>query len=183
MKHFRRLSIIFTLMVLSSAICRAGDSIHVQNIHGMYDAKTLTVTNSNKVGVTDFVTYTITGANKNSKFGVYGEVICICLPDNGDFVTTTKITNLKRVQTLYEPADKDYLNGAYPTMQILFSKDSVDWSDLASIATHSKASADVTLPSAGDYFVRVKNTGSSKPIYIRVMEYATQHCNCFRYQP
>lgn len=182
MKHFRRLSIIFTLMVLSSVICRAGDSIHVQNIHGMFDAKTLTVTNSNKVGVTDFVTYTITGG-KNTKFGAYGRVICICLPDNGDFVTTTKITNLKRVQTLYEPADKDYLNGAYPTMQILFSKDSVDWSDLASIATHSKASADVTLPSAGDYFVRVKNTGSSKPIYIRVMEYATQHCNCFRYQP
>lgn len=182
MKHFRRLSIIFTLMVLSSAICRAGDSIHVQNIHGMYDAKTLTVTNSNKVGVTDFVTYTITGGT-NTKFAAYSGVICICLPDNGDFVTTTKITNLKRVQTLYEPADKDYLNGVYPTMQILFSKDSVDWSDLASIATHSKASADVTLPSAGDYFVRVKNTGSSKPIYIRVMEYATQHCNCFRYQP
>ncbi len=181
MKHFRRLSIIFTLMVLSSAICRAGDSIHVQNIHGMFDAKTLTVTNSNKVGVTDFVTYTITGG-KSTKFAVYGEVICICLPDNGDFVTTTKITNLKRVWFTYYPST-DYLSGAYPSMQILVSKDSTVWSNIASSATHSSSSADVLLPSAGDYFVRIKNTGSSKQIYINVMNYTTQHCNCFRYQP
>ena len=181
MKHFRRLSIIFTLMVLSSAICRAGDSIHVQNIHGMNDAKTLTVTNSNKVGVTDFVTYTITGG-KNTKFAAYGGVICICLPDNGDFVTTTKITNLKRVWFIYYPST-DYLSGAYPTMQILVSKDSTVWSNIATSATHSASSADVLLPSAGDYFVRIKNTGSSKQIYINVMNYTTQHCNCFRYQP
>ena len=182
MKHFRRLSLIFTLMVLSSVICRAGDSIHTQSIHGMYDAKTLTVTNSNKVGVTDFVTYTITGANKNSKFGAYGGVICICLLENGDFVTTTKITNLKRVWFTYYPST-DYLSGAYPSMQILVSKDSTAWSNIATSATHSKGSADVLLPSAGDYFVRIKNTGSSKPMYINVMNYTTQHCNCFRYQP
>ena len=181
MKHFRRLSLIFTLMVLSSAICRAGDSIHVQNIHGMYDAGTLEVKNSNKVGVTDFVTYTITGG-KNTKFGAYGRVICICLPDNGDFVTTTKITNLKRVWFTYYPST-DYLSGAYPTMQILVSKDSTVWSNIASSAAHSASSADVLLPSAGDYFVRIKNTGSSKPMYINVMNYTTQHCNCFRYQP
>ena len=181
MKHFRRLSIIFTLMVLSSVICRAGDSIHVQNIHGMYDAKTLTVTNSNKVGVTDFVTYTITGGT-NTKFAAYSGVICICLPDNGDFVTTTKITNLKRVWFTYYPST-DYLSGAYPTMQILVSKDSTVWSNIASSATHSASSADVLLPSVGDYFVRIKNTGSSKQIYINVMNYTTQHCNCFRYQP
>ena len=170
-------------MVLSSAICRAEDSIHTHSINSMFSAGTLVVPKPYKVGTTAFVTYTISGSD-DAKFWTYGGTdIAICLPKNGDFVTTTKITNLKRVQTLYGPADKDYLNGAYPTMQILFSKDSVDWSDLASIATHSKASANVTLPSAGDYFVRVKNTGSSKPIYIRVMEYATQHCNCFRYQP
>jgi len=180
MKHFRRLSIIFTLMVLSSAICRAGDSIHVQNIHGMYDAGTLEVKNSNKVGVTDFVTYTITGG-KNTKFGGYSGVICICLPDNGDFVTTTKITNLKRVWFTYY-SSVDYL-ASTPSMQILVSKDSTVWSNIASGATHSKGSADVLLPSAGDYFVRIKNTGSSKQIYINVMNYTTQHCNCFRYQP
>lgn len=184
MKHFRRLSIIFTLMVLSSAICRAEDSIHVQNIHGMFDAKTLTVTNSNKVGVTDFVTYTITGG-KNTKFAAYSGVICICLPDNGDFVTTTKITNLKRVWFTYSPS-ADYLYDVFPatpTMQILVSKDSTEWSNIATSATHSASSADVLLPSAGDYFVRIKNTGSSKKIYINVMNYTTQHCNCFRYQP
>ena len=185
MKHFRRLSIIFTLMVLSSAICRAGDSIHVQNIHGMYDAGTLEVKNSNKVGITDFVNYTITGANKNTKFWAYAGVICICLPYNGDFVTTTKITNLKRVWFTYSPS-ADYLYDVFPatpTMQILVSNDSTEWSNIASGATHSASSADVLLPSAGDYYVRIKNTGSSKPIYIRVMNYTTQHCNCFRYQP
>ena len=185
MKHFRRLSIIFTLIVLSSVFCRAEDSIHTQSINSMFSAGTLVIPKPYKVGTTAFVTYTISGSD-DAKFWTYGGTdIAICLPKNGDFVTTTKITNLERVWFTYSPS-ADYLYDVFPatpTMQILVSNDSTEWSNIASGATHSSSSADVLLPSAGDYYVRIKNTGSSKPIYIRVMNYTTQHCNCFRYQP
>lgn len=184
MRQLRLIGVIFTLMVLGSAICRAKDSICSQNIHEMYVAKTLKTENPYKVGITDFVTYTITGGT-NARFRMQDSYICICLPGKNDLVTTSKITNLKRVNFTYGPVDQDYLAGDYPTMQILVSEDSIDWTDLSSFAVHGRASAEVLLPSPGDYHLRIKNTGtgSSKPIYIRTFEYKTQHCNCYQYQP
>ena len=184
MEHFRLYGLILVLLVLSSVICRAEDSICSQNIHEMYVAKTLKTENPYKVGITDFVTYTITGGS-NARFWMQDSYICICLPSKNDLVTTSKITNLKRVNFTYGPVDQDYLAAPYPTMQIMVSQDSIDWTDLSSIAVHGRASAEVLLPSPGDYYLRIKNTGteSSKPIYIRTFEYKTQHCNCYQYQP
>ena len=184
MEHFRLYGLILVLLVLSSVICRAEDSICSQNIHEMYVAKTLKTENPYKVGITDFVTYTITGGS-NAIFWMQDSYICICLPSKNDLVTTSKITNLKRVNFTYGPVDQDYLAGDFPTMQIMVSQDSIDWTDLSSIAVHGRASAEVLLPSPGDYYLRIKNTGteSSKPIYIRTFEYKTQHCNCYQYQP
>lgn len=184
MRQLRLIGIIFTLIVLGSAYSRAEDSICSQSINEMYVAKTLKTDSPYKVGVTDFVTYTITGGT-NARFWMQDSYICICLPGNNDLVTTSKITNLKRVWFTYSPS-ADYLYDVFPatpTMQILVSKDSTEWTNLSSLATHTKGSAEVELPSTGDYYLRIKNTGSSKPIYIRVMNYTTQHCNCFRYQP
>ncbi len=184
MKHFRLYGLILVLLVLSSVICRAEDSICVHDIDAMYRNKTLVTADPYKVGITDFVTYTITGGT-NARFLMQDSYICICLPSKNDLVTTSKITNLKRVWFTYSPS-ADYLydvSPATPTMQILVSNDSTEWSNITTSATHSKGSADVLLPSAGDYYVRIKNTGSSKPIYIRVMNYTTQHCNCYQYQP
>lgn len=180
MEHFRLYGLILVLLVLSSVICRAEDSICSQNIHEMYVAKTLKTENPYKVGITDFVTYTITGGT-DARFRTQDFYICICLPGKNDLVTTSKITNLKRVNFTYGPADQDYLAGDYPTMQILVSEDGDEWTNLS--AFHGKASAEVLLPSPGDYYLRIKNTGSSKPIYIRTFEYKTQHCNCYQYQP
>lgn len=184
MEHFRLYGLILVLLVLSSVICRAEDSICVHDIDSMYRKKTLVTADPYKVGITDFVTYTITGGS-NARFWMQDSYICICLPSKNDMVTTSKITNLKRVWFTYSPS-ADYLYDVFPatpTMQILVSNDSTEWSNIATSATHSASSADVLLPSAGDYYVRIKNTGSSKPIYIRVMNYTTHLCNCFRYQP
>ena len=186
MEHFRLYGLILMLLVLSSAICRAEDSICVHDIDSMCRKGTLVTADPYKVGITDFVTYTITGGT-NARFRMQDSYICICLPGKNDLVTTSKITNLKRVWFTYSPS-ADYLYDVFPatpTMQILVSNDSTEWSNIATSATHSKGSADVLLPSAGDYYVRIKNTGtgSSKPIYIRVMNYTTQLCNCYQYQP
>lgn len=185
MEHFRLYGLILVLLVLSSVICRAEDnSICVHDIDSMYRKGTLVTDDSYKVGVTDFVTYTITGGS-NARFWMQDSYtyICICLPGKNDMVTTSKITNLKRVNFTYGPVNQDYLAGDFPTMQILVSEDGDEWTNLSSIAVHGRASAEVLLPSPGDYYLRIKNTGSSKPIYIRTFEYKTQHCNCFRYQP
>ena len=182
MELFRLYGLILVLLVLSSVICRAEDSICVHDIDSIYRNKILVTADSYKVGITDFVTYTITGGS-SARFWTYSSFICICLPSKNDLVTTSKITNLKRVNFTYGPADQDYLAGDFPTMQILVSEDGDEWTNLSSIAFHGKASAEVLLPSPGDYYLRIKNTGSSKPIYIRTFEYKTQHCNCYQYQP
>ena len=108
------------------------------------------------------------------------------LLDQNDSVVLSRITNLKRVQVLYtdKTSSPDYL-GVDPSMQIKVSEDGLTWTDLSSsaTATHSKGNATISLPDPGDYFISIKNTGSSKPIYIRTFEYKTQHCNCYQYQP
>lgn len=184
MEHFRLYGLILVLLVLSSVICRAEDSICVHDIDAIFRNKTIVTADPYKVGITDFVTYTITGGT-NARFRMQDSYICICLPGKNDLVTTSKITNLKRVNFTYGPVDQDYLAGDFPTMQIMVSQDSIDWTDLSSDAVHGRASAEVLLPSPGDYHLRIKNTGtgSSKPIYIRTFEYKTQHCNCYQYQP
>lgn len=185
MEHFRLYGLILVLLVLSSVICRAEDSICVHDIDSMYRKGTLVTANPYKVGTTGFVTYTCYGTN--AKFGMIGGKIALQLPDRNDSVVLSRITNLKRVQLLYTDkagSSPDYLSGIVPTMQIKVSEDSLTWTDLSSSATHSKGNATISLPDPGDYFISIKNTGSSKqPIYIRVMNYTTQHCNCYQYQP
>ena len=167
MEHFRLYGLILVLLVLSSVICRAEDSICVHDIDAIFKNKTLVTADPYKVGITDFVTYTITGGS-NARFWMQDSYtyICICLPSKNDLVTTSKITNLKRVNFTYGPVNQDYLAGDSPTMQIMVSQDSIDWTDLSSSAVHGKASAEILLPSAGDSYLRIKNTGTgaSKPI-------------------
>ena len=185
MEHFRLYGLILVLLVLSSVICRAEDySICVHDIDSMYRKGTLVTADPYKVGTTGFVTYTCYGTN--AKFGMIGGKIALQLPDRNDSVVLSRITNLKRVQLLYTDkagSSPDYLSGIVPTMQIKVSEDSLTWTDLSSSATHSKGNATISLPDPGDYYISIKNTGSSKPLYIRVMNYKTQHCNCYQYQP
>lgn len=186
MKHFRSYGMILALIVLSSAVCRAEDSICTQAITTMIGNGTLVTTNSNKVGKTAFVTYTCRGGTSAKFVSIGGGKFALLLQDANDSVVTSRITNLKKVELIY--TDKagnspNYLNTTPPTMQIKVSEDSLIWTNLTSIATHSGGHATVLLPDPGDYYLSIKNTGSGKPIYIRTFEYTTQHCNCYQYHP
>lgn len=183
MEHFRLYGLILVLLVLSSVICRAEDSICVHDIDSIFRNKTLVTADPYKVGTTKLVTYTCYGTS--AKFGVIGGKIALQLPDRNDSVVLSRITNLKRVQLLYTDkagSSPDYL-GVDPSMQIKVSEDSLVWTNLTSIATHNKGNATISLPDPGDYYISIKNTKNSKPIYIRTFEYKTQHCNCYQYQP
>ena len=186
MEHFRSYGLILALLVLSSVICRAEDSICTQAISTMIDKGTMVVTGSNKVGRTDLVTYTCRGST-NAKFWPIGiRTYALMLPSNGDSVVTSRITNLKQVQIQYTDNNgkqPDYLSGITPSMQIKVSEDSLVWTNMTSIATHNGGIATVLLPDPGDYYISVKNTNSSMQIYIRTFEYTIQHCNCYQYHP
>ena len=185
MEHFRSYGLILALLVLSSVFCRAEDSICTQEINTMVVKGRLVFESGNKVGKTDFVTYTCRGT-KDATFGnAGGGIVALMLPNNGDSVVTSRITNLKQVQIGYtdnKNGTPDYL-GITPSMQIKVSEDSVAWTNLTSTATHRSGSATVLLPNPGDYYISVKNTNSSKQIYIRTFEYTIQHCNCYQYHP
>ena len=184
MEHFRSYSLIFAFIVLSSAFCRAGDSICTQTFNDMYGNGTLVTADPYKVGITNFVTYTCRGTN--AKFwSTGGGTIALLLPDKNDSVVTSRITNLKQVTIYYtdKTGSPDYLLGVVPTMLIKVSEDSVVWTNLTSGATHSGGVAAVSLLDPGDYYISVRNIGSSKPIYIHAFEYKTQHCNCYQYHP
>ena len=74
----------------------------------------------------------------------------------------------------------DYLQGTV-SMYIKVSQDSVVWTNLS--ATHSAGIATVQLENPGDYYISVRNLKNGTPIYIRTVEYTTQHCNCYQYHP
>ena len=185
MQHFRSYGLILALLVLSSVFCRAEDTICTQEINTMVGKGTLVFESGNKVGKTDLVTYTCRGSG--ATFGnAGGGIVALMLPNNGDSVVTSRITNLKQVQIRYtdnKSGTPDYLSGIVPTMQIKVSEDSLVWTNLTSSATHSAGIATVLLPDPGDYYISVRNTGSSKPIYIRTFEYTIQRCNCYQYHP
>ena len=184
MEHFRIYGMMLALLVLSSVSCRAEDSICTQAINTMYKDGTLVTVSPYKVGTTDLVTYTCYG---NAKFGsAGGGVVALLLPDKNDSVVTSRITNLKQVKISYTNSSGstvDYLSELDRSMQIKVSEDSLVWTNLTAGATHSSGIATVQIPDPGDYYISVRNTKGSKPIYIRTFEYTTQQCNCFQYHP
>lgn len=182
MEHFRSYGLILALLVLSSAVCRAEDSICTHRIQTMIENGTLVLESANKVGKTDLVTYTCHG---DAAFGSYAiGASALMLPNKNDSVVTSRITNLKQVKISYV-SDKvttpDYLQGTV-SMYIKVSQDSVVWTNTYS-ATHSAGIATVLLPDPGDYYISVKNIKNDKPIYIRFVEYTIQRCNCYQYHP
>lgn len=185
MEHFRSYGLILALLVLSSAVCRAEDSICTQAISTMIGNGTLVTANSNTVGKTDFVTYTCHGGS-DARFWTIGVgIYALMLPNKNDSVVTSRITNLKQVQLRYtdnKSGTPDYIQT--PTsMSIRVSEDSVTWTNLTSIATHSAGIATVLLPDPGDYYISVRNLKNGTPIYIRTVEYTIQRCNCYQYHP
>ncbi len=140
----------------------------------MNGAGTITFTSGNKVGTTDFVTYTCSGTN--AEFAGYGvQGVCLCLPKSTSTVTTSLISNFKHLQFNYFPS-ANYLS----TMIISISEDGSSWTDITSSATGIKGVVNLDMPTPGSYYLKIQNTYSTNSFYISQIQYTTESCNCFK---
>ena len=175
--YVRYLTICF--FTLSSAFCGAESRKVVQNFHDMFygNPQTLKVSDSNRTGETDFVTYTCSGgadfyADSNS-----GNKLAIFLNAYGEKVETTQIENLDSLRIYYAPTSKI-------EMTISISRDGSAWTEVPAKQVLAGITS-VKMPRAGDYYVRIAR--KSAHIYIKEIEYICidlSGCpNCFLYKP
>lgn len=144
------------------------------------DKAQLEFSESNTVAKTPLLAYTCTN---NAKFGVYTGSsstgigpICILMSETGATVTTSQVDNLRLLVIHYyyegkEPYDADEII-------ISISVDSQVWNTPDEITYH-KGSINVTMPSTGDYFLKIAR--KTKNFYIHQIEYTTEKCACFPY--
>jgi hypothetical protein len=144
----------------------------------MKKAGTLTWMGSPKdytVGYTDLVTYT---GSDGGTFSSEGGYIGFSLPSNGStLVTSPAVPGLSAIVF-------GHTKGSAPTwIKVYVSEDGSLWTDMSGVATYTTTTIDLVLPSAGDYYVKLVNTGTSKPVFFRVVTYTYDPapCNCFRY--
>jgi len=151
-----------------------------QEFHDMADKGTLTFAGNNKIGITDFVTYTCSG-HKDAVFGLYpplpsiGGKVSIILPKNGT-VTTTKISDLVGLLIIHDPYSK------CENVDVYISLDSAKWELVSVEGTHKTGSIDIPTFMHDSYYVKITNTTTST-FAIRSISYFMEKCNCFRYVP
>ena len=149
-----------------------------QNFDDMYRIyKTLVTTNSDKIGTTDFVTYTCSGDAKFSMDGTKTDWnVAIFLDKSGAQVTTTQIQNLDSLWICYAPV-------ANKAITVKISTDSVSWEEVEAVHKINGAKH-VKMPRVGDYYVRIIR---SDDVYIKQIDYICidlSGCpNCFLYKP
>lgn len=168
----RYLSVLY-LLILGSVISRAADVVTTENFNTMNGSGTITFTSGNKVGTTDFVTYTCSGTN--AEFASRGGAIFLSLPKNGSTVTTSLISNFKHLEFYYDSSAN-----CLSTMRISISEDGSSWTNITASATGIKGSVSVDIPTPGDYYLEIKNLNSTNSFYISQIQYTTESCNCFR---
>ena len=166
------------ICTLSSALCRAESVAIMHEFNDMVPKSELTFPNrpsDYSVGVTDLVTYTGSGSGTFSSEGGY---IGFSLPRNGStLVTSPAVPGLSAL--LF-----GHTYGSAPKfIKVYVSEDGSVWTDMSAVATYTTTTIDLVLPSAGDYYVKLVNTGTSKPVFFRVVTYTYDPapCNCFRY--
>lgn len=164
---------VLCLFILSSIIGRAADLVTTEDFNAMTGAGTITYSSANKVGTTDFVTYTCSGTN--AEFGVYKGVIFLCLPKNGSTVTTSLISNFKHLDFYYDSSVN-----CLSTMIISISEDGSSWTDITASATGIKGVVNVDMLTPGSYYLKIQNTYSTNSFYISQIQYTTESCNCFK---
>ena len=175
MNRLTRISVL-AILFLSPALCRAekvAGAVHEFN--DMFSV-TLTTSDGDKVGTTDFVTYTCTGTN--AKFGNRSGVIAIDLPAAGSTVTTTLIDDFCGFQLVHDPHGKSCEN-----LKVYVSTDGEDFGEPLSgtAVSYSKGMVYVNIP-PGDYYVRLANS-SSTAVSIQKITFYQNHCpKCFEYK-
>lgn len=169
-------------MLLSPAICMAQRNPVRHTFHSdSGDPSKLRFANGNKTGVTPLLTYT---CSKNAVFETYPvgytPTICINLPGNGDFVTTTAVDSLRGVTIGFYPnTDKRH------DVKLQLSRDSIHWSDsIVSDLMYNSAGLIRATFVPGRYYVRIKNTTiKKKAVSLWYIEYLFGDCNCVLYIP
>lgn len=164
---------VLCLFVLCSVIGRAENLVTTEDFNVMTGAGTIAFSSGNKVGTTDFVTYTCSGTS--AEFGVYKGVIFLCLPKNGSTVTTSQIGNFKHLDFYYDSSVN-----CLSTMKISISEDGSTWTDITASATGIKGVVNVDMPTPGSYYLKIQNTYSTNSFYISQIQYTTESCNCFK---
>ena len=169
--------IIFCLFTLSAVFCRAESVKH--NFQKLYTDKDITVTASNTIGTTSFCTYTCTnGAEFSADNTKTSGAICIFLDETNAQVETTLISGLDSLVIQYYPATE------YKEMVVSIKEEGGEWTS-ATVVQKTKGTSVVKLPTAGDYYLRIKRKNAH--FYIRELEYHyidLSGCpNCFLYHP
>lgn len=173
MKRTLAIAIICTL---SSALCRAESVSLTHNFNTMISGGTLTWPTPGvyTVGSTDFVTYTGTNGGTFSYDGVY----VFSLPSNGSTLAITPaVPGLTRILITHN-------KGTAPDwIKVYISSNGSDWTDLSGSTSYYTAGIDVPTPAAGEYYIKIVNTGTSKPVNFLSVQYTYDPtpCNCFPY--
>ena len=169
-------------MLLSPAICMAQRNPVRHTFHSdSQGGVRLTFSADYKQGYTSLLTYT---CSNNAVFGTYmvgyTPTICINLPGNGDFVTTTAVDSLRGVTIGFYPnTDKRH------DVKLQLSRDSIHWSDsIVSDLMYNSAGSIRASFVPGRYYVRIKNTTiKKKAVSLWYIEYSFGDCNCVMYIP
>ena len=180
-KIFDKRGLILVMMSLLALCVYADDSFTIAHEFNTPGDR-IVYSNENKTATTDSVVYQ---CYRNAVFAldasktIYSKV-CLFMENRLDSMVTSKIVGLKSFRLYYYyPENKD----RYVTMAIKVSRDGVHWIDVSSRIEHTEGRAEVIIPQRGDYFVKVINTGSSKPFYIWKFQWHIEICNCFEYLP
>ncbi len=167
--------LLISISTLGSALCRAESVAITHDFNDMVSKSELTFPNrpsSYAVGETDLVTYTGSAGgaftlNDKLKFQ-------IGLPKNGGTVQTSpEIANLTGVQITHT-------RGATPSnIKIYISTDNDSWTEITSSATFNSSTIDVSMPTKGNYYLKVVNESNSV-INFPSWEYYYEPCHCLR---
>ena len=163
-------AIIVCLILLSPALSRAEEYVH--NFQSMYGT-TLSVTNGNKTGTTDLVTYTCSGgsAQFSADLSKSGGNIAIFMEGSGaQVVTSPVIDELDSIRFTYLPASS-------LTIKVAISTDGSSWTDIE-VLNPVNGVKHVIPPVKGPYMVRIKRYDTN--FYITEIEYITKACHCLR---
>lgn len=174
MRNIRRLA--FVLLALCPVWVLAEETVTTQNFDAMAKAGTLTFTNSNKTGTTDFVTYTCSGHN-NIKFAYNISADTYYLYVDGSssaIVTTTAIADLKKVAIGYDP-------GSVTNMTFYYSTDNSNWVEVTADGASSGGNRIYIMPASGTYYLKLKR-GSTSFNLLSVTYTTEPSCNCLRLQ-
>lgn len=170
MNAWMRYTSAMCMLVLCALTCKAEvvPINHDFNAMRSGGSPTLTWPNGYKEGVTPLVTYTCLG---NATFASNGGLICISLPNIGDYVTISPaIDYLKAVRVT---CNHNYDNH----LKLYYSSDGSTWTPLTTDALTFTMSIERPLPVRGDYYLKIE--AIKKSVYIRSITYYTEPCNCF----